>query len=65
RNFASEIVGREAGRTWAQRFINRHKIDLVSRWTSGMDTARKRANLAFKYALYFELLRKKIKQYDV
>ena len=30
-----------------------------------MDTQRKRADSAFKYSLYFELLRRKIKQYGV
>ena len=30
-----------------------------------MDTNRKRANLAFKYSLYFKLLQRKIKQYNV
>ena len=31
RNFASEIAGREAGKSWVDRFIQRHDIDLVSR----------------------------------
>ena len=30
-----------------------------------MDTNRKRADSAFKYLLYFKLLRRKIKQYKV
>jgi hypothetical protein len=30
-----------------------------------MDTQRKRADSAFKYSLYFELLRRKIEQYNV
>ena len=65
RNFASDIAGRQAGRSWADRFIKRHDIDLVSRWASGMDTERKRADSAFKYALYFKLLQRKIDQYKV
>src|SRR4051812_14299518 len=36
RNFATEIGGRQAGKTWVERFIKRHDIDLISRWTSGM-----------------------------
>ncbi len=56
RNFASEISGREAGKSWADRFIKRWEVDLISRWTSGIDTNRKRADSAFKYSLYFELL---------
>ena len=38
RNFASEIAGRLAGSHWVDRFITRHKVDLLSRWASGMDT---------------------------
>jgi len=30
RNFASEIAGREAGKTWVTRFLHRHNIDLIS-----------------------------------
>jgi hypothetical protein len=65
RNFAAEIGGREAGKSWVDRFIKRYDIDLISRWTSGMDSSRKRADSAFKYSLYFELLRRKIEQYNV
>jgi len=65
RNFASDIAGRPAGNHWVERFIKRHKVDLLSRWASGMDAQRKRADSAFKYSLYFELLRRKIEQYDV
>ncbi|KAF2464683.1 uncharacterized protein BDR25DRAFT_241692, partial [Lindgomyces ingoldianus] len=33
--------------------------------TSSIDTARNKANLAFKYLLYFKLIHKKIKQYSI
>jgi hypothetical protein len=65
RNFASEIGGRQAGKSWVNWFIKRFDVDLVSRWTSSIDTNRKKANSAFKYSLYFKLLRRKIKQYNV
>jgi len=65
RNFTSKIGCREAGKSWADRFIKRWEVDLISRWTSGIDINRKRANSAFKYLLYFKLLRRKIKQYKV
>ena len=65
RNFATEIAGREAGKCWPERFLQRHDIDLVSRWASSIDVARKRADSAFKYSLYFKLLREKIEQYNV
>ena len=65
RNFASQIAGKEAGKNWADRFIKRHSLDLVSKWTSGIDSTRKRADSAFKYSLYFELLLRKMEQYKI
>ena len=65
RNFASEISGKEAGKCWPDRFLKRHNIDLVSRYTSSMDVARKRADSAFKYTLYFELLKRKMEEYKI
>ena len=65
RNFASDIAGKQAGRSWVNRFIKRHEIDLVSHWATGIDTQRNRADSAFKYSLYFELMRRKIDQYNV
>jgi hypothetical protein len=65
RNFATEISGKQAGSSWPDRFLKRHHLDLVSKWTTGMDKDRKRADSAFKYALYFELLKRKIEQYEI
>jgi hypothetical protein len=65
RNFASEIAGRQAGKSWVDRFIKRNQIDLITRWASGIDVNRKRADSAFKYTLYFELLRRKIDEYKI
>ncbi|KAF2023109.1 hypothetical protein EK21DRAFT_95187 [Setomelanomma holmii] len=38
---------------------------LVSHWATGLDRNRFKADSAFKYSLYFELLKRKIEQYDV
>ena len=65
RNFAREISQNEIGKEWVSRFLKRHSIDLVSKWSMGLDHNRSRADSAFKYALYFELIRKKIEQYSV
>ena len=65
RNFAQEICHKEIGKEWVSRFLHRHHIELVSKWTMGLDHNRSRADSAFKYTLYFELLRKKIEQYRV
>lgn len=65
RNFAAEIAHQEPGKHWVDRFVERHQIDLISRWTSGIDNKRHKADSAFKYALYFKLLDDKIKQYNI
>ena len=65
RNFAQEIYRKEVGTEWVSRFLRRHQVELVSKWTMGLDHNRARADSAFKYTLYFELLRKKLEQYEV
>lgn len=65
RNFAEETCGRRPGKDWVQRFLIRHPDTLVSKWTLGLDHNRARADSAFKYALYFELLKQKIDQHKV
>ena len=57
RNFAAEISGKEPGKMWVSRFIKRHNLELVSKWTTGLDNKRLKADSAFKCTLYFELLR--------
>ena len=65
RNFASEISGKKTGRYWPDRFLKQHNINLISRYTSSMDVARKRADSTFKYTLYFELLKRKMEEYKI
>ena len=65
RNFAQEICHKEIGKEWVSRFLHRHRVELVLKWTMGLDYNRSRADSAFKYSLYFELLRKKIEQYEL
>ena len=64
-NFAREICHKEIGKSWVSRFLRRHQNELVSKWTLGLDHNRARADSAYKYAKYFELLRKKLEQYQV
>jgi hypothetical protein len=50
---------------WVTRFINRHRDNLISKWTSGIDAVRHWADSQRKYELCFDLLYNKIKYYDV
>jgi hypothetical protein len=63
--FASDIVKKELGVHWVDRFITRHEVNLISRWVTGIDRARHRADSLLKYTLYFSLLHEKISKYDV
>jgi hypothetical protein len=65
RRFASEVARKELGIHWVDRYIERHKVDLVSHWATGIDRSRHQADSQSKYSLYFELLRSKLSQYDI
>jgi hypothetical protein len=63
RNLASQIAQRELGVRWVDRFVERYPDDLISKWTTGMDNNRHKADSGRKYSLHFDLLREKIDQY--
>jgi hypothetical protein len=65
RNFSSEVAHQQLSESWVTRFVNRHKIHLISKWTSAMDQTRHLADSESKYRLYFELLHQKITQYHL
>jgi hypothetical protein len=65
RNFSSEVAHKQLSESWVTRFINRHEIHLISKWTSAMDRTRHLADSESKYRLYFELLHTKITEYHL
>ena len=65
RNFASIMAQERVSESWVTRFINRYSIQLISRWVTGMDSNRHKADSEDKYRLYFDLLRDKIKEYNI
>ena len=65
RNFGSQIAKRELGEHWVDRFVQRYPDELISRWTTGIDNSRHKADSGRKYSLYFNLLREKIEQYNI
>ena len=64
-NFASEIAKERVSEAWVTRFINRNHDHLVSKWATGMDATRHKADSREKYEAYFELLHAKITQYGL
>jgi hypothetical protein len=65
RRFGSDVAKRELGKGWVDRYIQRYNVYFVSRWATGMDRLRHKADSQSKYSLYFELLRTKLSQYGI
>ncbi|KAL3707102.1 hypothetical protein TMatcc_008115 [Talaromyces marneffei ATCC 18224] len=64
-NFAREISGKEPGKNWASRWIKAHSDEVISRYSEGLDSDGKKADSEYKYALYCELIGRKIEQYNL
>jgi hypothetical protein len=65
RNFATAIAKWEASDAWVSRFLHRHEVDLTVKWSAGLDRNRHQADSYKKYDLYFELLHRKMQEYNV
>jgi hypothetical protein len=65
RDSALLIARREVGVHWADRFMQRHPDNLISKQITGIDNSRHEADPGTKYWLYFDLLREKIDQHRV
>ncbi|KAF2825339.1 hypothetical protein CC86DRAFT_257603, partial [Ophiobolus disseminans] len=59
RRFASYIAKKELGKGWVDRYIERHQVDLISRWATGINRSCHQTDSQSIYSLYFELLRSK------
>jgi hypothetical protein len=64
-SFASQVAHRQLSEAWVTRFINRHSIHLISRWSTGIDRVRHQADSGYKYKLYFDLFYQKIEEYEI
>ena len=65
RNFVATITGRQPGPNWVSRWLKAHSKELKSGYLTPIDSQRKKADSAFYYSLYFELMARKIAQYNV
>jgi hypothetical protein len=64
-NFASAVAQEPVSESWVTRFINKYTIHLISQYSTGMDSNRHNADSYTKYELYFNLLQRKIAEYNV
>jgi hypothetical protein len=65
RNFASAVAKWEASDAWVSRFLHRHKDELTVKWSAGLDRNRHQADSHKKYESYFELLHRKMREYNI
>jgi hypothetical protein len=65
KNFASAVAESDMGESWVSCFLTRHKTKLTSKWTTGIDRNRHKADSKARYSMYFDLLHWKMQQYNV
>jgi hypothetical protein len=65
RNLGGDVAGVACSDAWVSQFLRRNKHLLTSKWTSGMDRNRHKADSKDKYEAYFDLLHSKIQEYKV
>jgi len=56
RGFAYNISGKQPGKNWSYEFVRRHSDILQSKFLQGADLERKKADNAYQYQLYFDLV---------
>jgi hypothetical protein len=60
-----EIAGRAPGKNWASRWLTTHEKELGAGFLQALDAAHKKADSTLYYQQYFDLIKAKIKQYEV
>ncbi len=56
RVFAYNISGKQSGKNWSYEFVWRHSDVLQSKFLQEADLERKKADNAYQYQLYFDLV---------
>ncbi len=54
--FAYNISEKQSGKNWFHEFVQRHSDILQSKFLQEADLKRKKANNAYQYQLYFDLV---------
>jgi len=56
RVFVYNISGKQSGKNWSYEFVQRHSDILQSKFLQEADLERKKADNAYQYQLYFDLV---------
>ena len=65
RNFARELANKRPGKNWSQGFCKRHQEILSRGYLNNIERQRKEADSVVNYEYYFDLVKRKIAQYNV
>ena len=65
KRFVKDITGIDVGKNYINEFWRKFDDQLLGGYIAPVDLKRKKADNAFLYGLYFEILRRKIEQYGV
>ena len=65
KNFAAPLGDWEPSDRWVTRLISRHPDHLLTAWTTPMEGNRHDADNSERYELYFGLLSRKVKEFDI
>ncbi|SMR48600.1 unnamed protein product [Zymoseptoria tritici ST99CH_1E4] len=63
--FVHDIAKVLPDRKWVPRFVKRHRKDIDSRYLKPLDKHRKKADSARQFKAYYDLLARKIEQYNI
>jgi hypothetical protein len=64
-NFSSTLAPWELSESWVTRFLHRHHLELITRWSTGVDRPHHLADSLIKCNLYFDLLHQKMREHEV
>ena len=64
-NFATPLCDWEPADRWVTRLIHRHPYHLLTAWTTPMEGNRHNTDNGERYKLYFGLLSRKVKEFDI
>jgi hypothetical protein len=64
-NFATPLCRWEPRDTWVTQLLYRYPDDLTTAWATPIESTRYAADNYKRYYLYFNLLTKKVKEFDV
>ena len=64
-NFVTPLVSWVPLDTWVSKLLHRHPDELITAWSTPIESTRHEADSAERYRLYFNLLAKKVKEFKV